>query len=700
MIPELGHFSLILALCLAFILGIVPMAGAFRGDTRLMSLSRPLAQGQFLFVAFAFGCLVYSFVASDFSVQNVALNSNTKLPVYYRVTASWGSHEGSLLLWVLMLTGWTFAVSIFSRNLPLEVISRVLAVLGLIAVGFYLFMLITSNPFERMFPAAAEGRDLNPLLQDPGMIYHPPMLYMGYVGFSVAFAFAVAALIGGRLDATWARWSRPWTTAAWCFLTIGICLGSAWAYYELGWGGWWFWDPVENASFMPWLVGTALIHSLAVTEKRGIFKSWTVLLAIIAFSLSLLGTFLVRSGVLTSVHAFATDPRRGVFILAFLVIVIGVSLALYAWRAPTLGLTKWPTGFTWASREMALLLNNFLLVIAMFTVALGTLYPLFMQALNMGQLSVGPPYFDLVFGILMTPTVFLMAVGPYARWRNATLPEIAVRLRWAFAIAVVSGILIPFLMGRWSPLVAVGLFLAMWIFAATSIAVVQRFRATPATAFWGKVRSNSPSYYGMHLAHLGIGVFIFGVAMVKGYQSERDVRLSPGQSVTENGYEFKFISIAEKPGPNYQAIVGRFEVLRDGKQIDIMQPEKRAYFATGQTMTEAAIASGFTRDLYVSLGEPVEGAADGAWGVRVYVKPFIDWIWFGCIFMAMGGALAISDKRYRLKLRQALLASAAIEGTAAAPGAPVIVPVKGGGRHKGSGKRNRRPDKGSPQGAD
>ena len=691
MIPELGHFSLILALCLAVTMGIVPMVGAFRSDTRLMSLARPLAQGQFLFVAFAFGCLVYAFVTSDFSIQNVAANSNTRLPVYYRVTASWGSHEGSLLLWVLMLTGWTFAVSIFSRNLPLEVISRVLAVLGLIAVGFYLFMLITSNPFERLFPAAVEGRDLNPLLQDPGMIYHPPMLYMGYVGFSVAFSFAVAALIGGRLDATWARWSRPWTTAAWCFLTIGICLGSAWAYYELGWGGWWFWDPVENASFMPWLAGTALIHSLAVTEKRGIFKSWTVLLAIVAFSLSLLGTFLVRSGVLTSVHAFATDPRRGVFILAFLVIVIGVSLALYAWRAPQLGLTKWPTGFTWASREMALLANNVLLVVAMLTVALGTLYPLFLDALKLGKISVGPPYFDLVFGIVMTPTVFLMAIGPFARWRNATLPEIVVRIRWAFGVAVVAGIVIPFLMGKWSLLAALGLFLSAWIAGTCTTAIVQRFRATPAPDFMGKLRANSPSYYGMHVAHFGIAVFIVGVTLVKNYQSERDIRLAPGQSTSENGYEFKFVSISEKPGPNYQAIVGRFEIFRDGKLIEVMEPEKRAYVTTGQTMTEAAINPGLTRDLYLSLGEPVEGATDGAWGVRIYVKPFVDWIWFGCILMAMGGALAISDKRYRLKLRQSLQASAA----AAAANEPATASTPSSGK---VGKR--RPRRPSPQGAD
>ena len=688
MIPELGQFSLILALCLAITMGVVPMVGAFRKDTRLMSLARPLAHGQFVFVAFAFGCLIYSFVSSDFSVQNVAANSNTKLPVYYRVTASWGSHEGSLLLWVLMLSGWTFAVSIFSRNLPLEVISRVLAVLGLISVGFYLFMLITSNPFDRLIPAAIEGRDLNPLLQDPGMIYHPPMLYMGYVGFSVAFAFAVAALIGGQLDATWARWSRPWTTAAWCFLTVGICLGSWWAYYELGWGGWWFWDPVENASFMPWMVGTALIHSLAVTEKRGIFKSWTVLLAIIAFSLSLMGTFLVRSGVLTSVHAFATDPRRGVFILAFLAIVIGASLALYAWRAPQLGLARAPRAFSPTSRESLLLANNVLLLVAMLAVMLGTLYPLFLDALGFGKISVGPPYFDAVFYPLMAPALFLMAVGPISRWRNATLPDLVARLKWAFGIAVTVGVVVPFLMGKWTPLVASGMLLATWIVAACVTAIVHRFQSTPAVGFVAKLTANSPSYYGMHIAHVGVAVFVVGITLVKGYESERDVRLAPGQSATERGYEFKFVSISEKPGPNYRAIVGRFDILRDGKVIDVMYPEKRAYVTSGQTMTEAAIHAGFTGDLYVSLGEPVENTSDGAWGVRIYVKPFIDWIWFGCLIMALGGILAIADKRYRLKT---LRASAGID---AAPPAPSTDGSDGEGS-----KRGRR-RKASPQGAE
>src|SRR3954470_21559566 len=454
MIPEVGQFALILALLLALTQGILPIAGAARGNVAWMSVARPAAQGQFTFVAIAFGCLAWSFVQNDFSVLNVATNSNSQLPVHYRFAATWGSHEGSLLLWVLMLNIWTVAVTAFSRHLPEQMVARVIGVMGLVSVGFLLFLLLTSNPFERLFPAAADGRDLNPLLQDPGMVIHPPMLYMGYVGFSVAFAFAIAALLGGRLDATWARWSRPWTTLAWCFLTIGIMLGSWWAYYELGWGGWWFWDPVENASFMPWLAGTALIHSLAVTEKRGTFRSWTVLLAIVAFSLSLVGTFLVRSGVLTSVHAFATDPRRGIFILLFLAIVIGGSLTLYAVRAGAVGAGG---GFAPVSRESMLLANNVLLSVAMAAVMLGTLYPLFLDALDMGKISVGPPYFDAVFYPLIAPAVFLMAIGPMASWKRAELPGLWTRLRWALAVSVVAALVIPFVLGRFSAMIAFGL---------------------------------------------------------------------------------------------------------------------------------------------------------------------------------------------------------------------------------------------------
>ncbi len=539
MIPELGHFALILALLLAALLGTLPLVGAQRGIAAWMALARPLAAGQFLFIAFAFGCLVYSFIANDFSVVNVATNSNSQLPLEYRIAATWGSHEGSMLLWVLMLGGWTAAVALKSRHLPDEMVARVLGVMGLVAVGFLLFMLLTSNPFDRLFPPAVDGRDLNPLLQDPGMVFHPPLLYMGYVGFSVAFAFAIAALIGGRLDATWARWSRPWTTLAWSFLTGGIMLGSWWAYYELGWGGWWFWDPVENASFMPWLIGTALIHSLAVTEKRGTFKAWTVLLAICAFSLSLLGTFLVRSGVLTSVHAFATDPRRGVFILAFLALVIGGSLVLFATRAPKVG---GGGRFEAVSRETMLLANNVVLIAAAGSVLLGTLYPLFLDALNLGKISVGPPYFDAVFVPLMTPLVFLMGVGPLARWKEAKLPDLWQRLRWALAVSLVTALLLPLAAGSWKPLVSFGLLLAAWIVTTTVVNVRERGRGVHGGI--GVQLARQPrSYWGMIVAHLGIAVFIVGVTMVKGYETERDVRMNVGDKVTVGGFTLRFDGI-------------------------------------------------------------------------------------------------------------------------------------------------------------
>ena len=653
MIPELGHFALIVALCIAVAQGTLPLWGVAKGNRRLMAMARPAAQGQFVFVAIAFGCLAWSFVHNDFSVVNVATNSNSGLPVQYRFAATWGSHEGSLLLWVLMLTGWMTAVSLFSRHLPDAMTARVLSVMALVSIGFLLFLLLTSNPFERMLPMAEDGRDLNPLLQDPGMVIHPPMLYMGYVGFSVAFAFAIAALLGGRLDATWARWSRPWTTAAWMFLTVGICLGSGWAYYELGWGGWWFWDPVENASFMPWLVGTALMHSLAVTEKRGGFKIWTVLLAIIAFSLSLLGTFLVRSGVLTSVHAFATDPRRGIFILVFLVLVIGASLLLFAWRAPKVGLGG---RFELVSRESALLANNVLLLVAAFSVLLGTLYPLFLDALGLGKISVGPPYFDSVFVPLMAPALFLMGVGPMARWKQASIPDLATRLRWAFAVSVVVAAILPFVLGRWSPMIFLGLALAFWIFAAGIVNVAGRIGQlrTAGTPLGRALRAQPRGYWGMVVAHAGVAVFIVGVTMVKGYETEKDVKMRPGDTVDAGGYGFRLEGFTQRRGPNYQTTVGEITVLYNGQKRGTLFPEKRFYTATQMPLTEAAIDLGVTRDLYVSLGEPVD---DGAWVVRVYYKPFIDWIWGGGFIMALGGLLAATDRRYRLAKREGALAA-------------------------------------------
>ena len=639
MIPEIGLYSLCLALFFAAIQGVMPLVGAHRNSLTMMSLGRSAAQGQWLLVAIAFGCLTYAFVASDFSVLYVAEHSNSQLPLAYRIAAVWGGHEGSLLLWALMLASWTLAVSLLSRALPDAMVARVMGVLGLVSFGFLLFIVTTSSPFERLLPAAADGRDLNPMLQDPGLVIHPPMLYMGYVGFSVAFAFAIAALLSGQLDAAWARWSRPWTTTAWIFLTLGVGLGSGWAYYTLGWGGWWFWDPVENASFMPWLVGTALMHSLAVTEKRGAFKNWTVLLAIGAFSLSLLGTFLVRSGVLTSVHAFASDPRRGVFILIFLAVVIGASLTLFAWRAPKVGLGG---RFALVSRETLLLVNNVLLVVAAGSVLLGTLYPLLIDALGLGKLSVGPPYFQTVFVPLMFPLLFLAGLGPTARWKEASLGDLKRRLGWAFAASLAAAIVIPFFLGAWTPLVALSLLLAIWIIAATAVDIRHRLKSGggPAPA----------SFWGMHLAHVGIAIFVIGVTLVKGYESEKDVRMAPGDIVKVGGYSIRLVGIKEAMGPNYRAMVGDLELSENGKLLRSLHPEKRNYFSSQMPMTEAAIDTGLFRDVYVSLGEPVgEKDGSGAWSVRVHHKPFVDWIWGGCFLMALGGIVAASDRRYRLK---------------------------------------------------
>ena len=641
MIPELGNFALIIALFLASSLGVVSIIGAARNNMVLMGFTRPMVLGQFVFLAISLGCLVYAFVTSDFSVKYVAAHSNSQLPVQYKVSAVWGGHEGSLLLWVFILSVWSVAVSFFSKHLPDEMVARVLGVMGLVAVGFLLFMLMTSNPFDRLIPAATEGADLNPLLQDPGLTIHPPMLYMGYVGMSVVFAFALSALLGGQMDTTWARWSRPWTTVAWIFLTLGIALGSWWAYYELGWGGWWFWDPVENASFMPWLVGTALMHSLAVTEKRGAFKSWTILLAIAAFSLSLLGTFLVRSGVLTSVHAFAADPKRGIFILAFLVIVIGTSLTLFAWRAPKIGLGG---KFEFLSRETLLLLNNVLLSIASAAVFVGTLYPLFMDALGLGKLSVGPPYFNFVFVILMIPMVLMMGLGPAARWKQAAASDIWRRVRWPLLVSVAAGLSLPLIRG-WSWLIALGLFLAAWIITTSLLDLNKRIAGSG--ALLQRLRQPSRSYYGMLFAHLGVAVFIIGVTMVKGYETERDVRMNVSDTVHADGYEFRFDGVNEVPGPNYTAGQGRVVVSRDGKPVTELNPEKRHYFSSAMPMTEAAIDPGLFGDLYVSLGEEIP-ESNGAWAVRVYVKPFVEWIWVGCLLMALGGMLAISDRRYRI----------------------------------------------------
>ncbi|TMH52153.1 MAG: heme lyase CcmF/NrfE family subunit [Betaproteobacteria bacterium] len=647
MIPEIGQLALALALCLALAQSSLGLAGAARGDRSWMVAVRPAAQGQFVFVAIAFGCLTYSFVANDFTVAYVASNSNSALPVAYRVTGVWGGHEGSILLWTLILGVWTVGVTFFSRHLPDDMVARVLGVMGIVSTGFLLFTLFTSNPFLRVFPAPADGRDLNPLLQDPGMVIHPPMLYMGYVGFSIAFSFAIAALLSGRLDAAWARWSRPWTTAAWAFLTVGIALGSGWAYYELGWGGWWFWDPVENASFMPWLVGTALIHSLAVTEKRGAFRSWTVLLAIVAFALSLLGTFLVRSGVLTSVHAFAVDPTRGIFILALFALFIGGALVLYAWRTSRIGLGG---DFKLVSRESMLLANNVFFAAAAGTVFLGTIFPLAMDALNLGKYSVGPPYFEIVFVALMAPALFLMGIGPLARWKKANLPDIAARLRWAFAASLAAGLVLPFAMGRWSALVALGLLLAAWVAASGAVQLYEKItNAANGASAWARLRNTPRATYGMLVAHFGVAAFVVGATLVKGYESERDVRMEPGDTVELGGYTFRLDGVRDVQGPNYVAARAQIQVGREGRAVTTLYPEKRIYTVQNMPMTEAAIDPGFTRDLYVSLGDSVSATA---WIVRVQHKPFIDWIWGGCLLMALGGALAASDRRYRLAARR------------------------------------------------
>ena len=641
MIPELGHFAVILALGVALLQAIVPLLGWRRRDARLLSFAGSAAQGQFLCVAAAYACLTYCFVTKDFSVAYVAENDHSQLPLIYRITAVWGAHEGSLLLWVLILSGWTLAVSVFNRRLPLDMSALVLSVLGMVSTGFYLFILLTSSPFTRLVPAPTEGHDLNPILQDPGLAIHPPMLYMGYVGFSVAFAFAIAALITGRLDAAWARWTRPWTTTAWMFLTMGITLGSWWAYKELGWGGWWFWDPVENASFMPWLAGTALIHSLAVTEKRGLLKSWTVLLAILAFSLSLLGTFLVRSGVLVSVHAFASDPSRGMFILAFMAVIVGGALTLYAWRAPKLVSTGELKLF---SREGLLLFNNVFLVAACAAVLLGTLYPLALEEVGMGKISVGPPYFNAVFLPMITPLFLLVGLAAVVPWKRGDWRETVRRLRWPAVIAVILAVLLPFaLHGRTTLLAATGALLGTWAIFAAAQDVWRRMRAKPD---WRSGMVAVPrAVWGMTLAHIGLGIWALGVSGVISFGDERDVRLARGAETELGGYNFRFQEAGEQAGPNYTAQQGTVLVEHSGKLVATLHPQKRLYPSQGAVLTESSIDAALMRDLYVSLGESYD---DGSWSLRVYYKPMIRFIWLGGIFMFFGGLLAASDKRYRL----------------------------------------------------
>ena len=636
MLPELGQIALILALLVAALQALLPLAGAHRNKAAWMEVARPAAYAQLWLVMLAFIALTVAFVQQDFSVKYVADNSNSLLPMVYRYTAVWGSHEGSLLLWALVLAIWTGAVALFSRGLPDVVMARVLGVMGVVAVGFLAFLIFTSNPFIRLLPSPGEGRDLNPLLQDPGMIIHPPLLYVGYVGFVVPFAFAIAALLDGRVDARWLRWTRPWTNIAWGFLTLGIALGSWWAYYELGWGGWWFWDPVENASFMPWLVGAALIHSQAVTEKRGAFRGWTLLLAIAAFSLSLLGTFLVRSGVITSVHAFAADPSRGVFILVFLGIVIGSSLLLYAWRAPQLADdASEKSYFAASSRETLLLANNLLLAAACAMVLLGTLYPLIADALDLGKISVGPPYFSLLFIVLMAPLVALVPFGPLTKWQRDKASRLGALLLPWLLLSIVLAVVAYFVAPQGKLKAAAGILGAAWVGLGTV-----RF-------VWSRLRTNgrfTPEMVGMTLAHTGIAVFLVGALLVEALNVQRELAVKPGQTVEVGRWGFHFQGVDETQGPNYLSDRGHVQVLRDGKPVILLHPEKRAYASGGQVMTEAGIKPGLLGDVFVAIGEPL---GDGAWALRVHLKPFIRWIWLGAALMALGGFVTAVDRRFR-----------------------------------------------------
>ena len=638
MIPEIGHFALVLALVVAIVQSVFPIVGAATNNAQWIAMAKPTARAQLLFLAISFACLVISFLDSDFSVRYVASNSNTFMPTIYKVSAVWGAHEGSLLLWALILGVWAGLVSFFSKGISAVMLARVISVMGMVGVGFLLFMLLTSNPFERLFPIPAQGKTLNPLLQDPGLAIHPPMLYMGYVGLSVAFSFAIAAMLGGKLDAAWARWARPWTNVAWVFLTIGIALGSWWAYYELGWGGWWFWDPVENASLMPWLVATALIHSLAVTEKRAAFKSWTVLLAIFAFSLSLLGTFLVRSGVLTSVHAFASDPERGLFILIFLVLVVGSSLVLFAFRAPKLRSTG---TFELVSREMGLLVNNIVLIAMTATVLLGTLYPLFIDALGMGKISVGPPYFNTIALPLAIVLFAAMGFGLFLRWKKDKSGRVFAKVRWVLLLALLIAFLVPILfMESFTFKAVIGVLMASWVSLAALL--------------WVQEQGRSPfklplSTWGAALGHIGMAVTVAGISLTSMYSTEKDVRLEKGQAYEMSGYNFLFNGVKEVKGANYLAQRGEVVVSRDGKEITTLHPEKRNYGQGTMPMTEAGIDGGFFRDLFIALGEPL---GKDAWSVRLYHKPVVSWIWMGAAIMSLGGFLAAFDRRYRLARRR------------------------------------------------
>lgn len=646
MIAELGNYGLALALALSIFLAILPLVGAEKGNAKLMALGRPLTWAMFLALSLSFGSLFYLFALNDFSVQYVVNNSNSTLPLQYRLSAVWGSHEGSLLLWIWLLALWAVGVATFTRKMPEEAVARVLSVMGLISIGFMVFIIFSSNPFNRTFPDfPADGRELNPMLQDVGLIFHPPLLYMGYVGFSVAFAFAIASLMTGKLDTAWARWSRPWTMAAWVFLTLGIVLGSWWAYYELGWGGWWFWDPVENASLMPWLAGTALIHSLAVTEKRSTFKAWTVLLAILAFSLCLLGTFLVRSGILVSVHAFASDPTRGLYILAYLVFVIGGSLLLYAFQGTKI---KSLDNYQRYSRETLLLLNNVMLMAFLSVVFLGTILPLIHKQIGLGSVSIGAPFFNQMFLILMVPFAFILGIGPLVKWRRDQISAIRTPVMISLVMMIALGFGLPYLVGNRITATSV-----MGVMMSAIIVILSLYemhtRATHRHSFLTGIFKLSRSHWGMVFAHLGVAMTVFGIAMSHNFSIEKDVRMREGDSVQILDYNFTFKGLKITDGANYQGGTAEIEITRNGKQEAILHAEKRFYNVSKMGMTEAAIDWEFSRDLYAALGEQLD---DGSWGLRLYYKPFIRWIWLGGLFMALGGLLCMLDKRYRIRVRE------------------------------------------------
>ena len=647
MIAEIGHYALVLAFMVSLVQASVPLIGAQRGDAVMMDLARPAAIALFLLVITSFGALTYSYVVSDFSVINVAQNSHTDKPMLYKISGVWGNHEGSLLLWITILVTYAMAVAFFGRNLPPTLRARTLAVQGMITAGFLLFILLTSNPFLRLDPAPADGNGLNPLLQDPGLAFHPPMLYLGYVGFSMAFSFAVAALIEGKVDAAWARWVRPWTLLAWTFLTLGIALGSWWAYYELGWGGWWFWDPVENSSFMPWLAGTALLHSAIVVEKRDALKSWTILLAILTFGLSLLGTFLVRSGIITSVHAFASDPTRGVFVLLLLGVSLGGALLLYSIRAPQL---KGGGLFAPVSREGALLLNNLLMATATATVLLGTLYPLFADALNLGKVTVGPPFFNAVFVPLMVPLIIAMAFGPMLSWKRGDIMGALGRLKFAAAVALLAAGLTWVLDGGDldAALAALGMGLALWLLVGTLVELAERiklFRAPLAES--GRRFARLPrAAYGMTLAHAGSALIVAGVTAASMWKEESVQVMVPGETITVAGYDFTFRGAQRVEGPNYSAIEGHFAVSKDGEDIALLDPQKREYTSPPMPTTEAAIHTNGWADLYAVVGDP--DAEGPGYVTRIYFEPLVPFLWYGSLLMGLGGFISLSDRRHRV----------------------------------------------------